>query len=390
MQTAVRTLAFIFAITCLASPTSAGVDAKAVADAITAHLAVFGFKVKIASAESSGDDVVLKGIDAIAEDATPDAQPKTIAELKLENVTEKDGDFVIGQVALSPWTYPVKDGGWDFGGAAMKNITVPKSTGDAVMMFETFQMQPTSFKTDAGKDAFKFGAVVMSITTADDQVAAEMKPMTFAIDTTAIPAKNPSAPNQLAAFGLTELAGTIASHGTWNKKDGRSVNAMSIDLTNAGKLSFKSDVSGYTAALIKSLQAMAEKQEQTKPNKDAAAVEAIGLFQNVTLNGLSLRFDDQSITGRLLDQSAKDQGIEREALVNMLKGMAPMMAVASQDADFITNVSNATSKFLDDPKSFEIRIAPPQPVSMMLLAAIGAGDPKALIKQLNLQVLANQ
>jgi hypothetical protein len=73
-----------------------------------------------------------------------------------------------------------------------------------------------------------------------------------------------------------------------------------------------------------------------------------------------------------------------------MKGMAPLLAIASQDVDFVNAFAEAVASYLDNPKSFEITMAPEKPVPLTLLMAVGMTDPKALIKQVGLKVLANQ
>jgi hypothetical protein len=217
-----------------------------------------------------------------------------------------------------------------------------------------------------------------------------MAPVEFLIDTAALPTPpgQRSGPDKLASFGLTELKGTFSTKGTWGRKDGRVVSDCVFDLTNVGKLTYVADVSGYTEELFKTISEMPATTDPA--NKDAAGMELLGLMQNVTLNAMSLRFDDASITATLIDNAATQSGQSREAIINQMKGMAPLLAIASQDVDFVNAFAEAVASYLDNPKSFEITMAPEKPVPLTLLMAVGMTDPKALIKQVGLQVLANQ
>jgi hypothetical protein len=177
--------------------------------------------------------------------------------------------------------------------------------------------------------------------------------------------------------------------GTWNPTDGKlTISEESFDVQNVGKLNFKFDISGYTPQLIKQMQ---ELTKQNAGKTDASnGMAMMGLMQQLTLNSVSLRFDDASITGKLLDLASKQMGQPKDAIINQYKGMLPVMAAQLKDPEFVTMLSNAANAYLDNPKNFEIKTAPPAPVPFAQIMATGMAQPQALIKTLGVQVIANQ
>ena len=125
-------------------------------------------------------------------------------------------------------------------------------------------------------------------------------------------------------------------------------------------------------------------------DESAKGLAMLGLLQQLNFISMSIRFDDSSITGRALDYAAKQAGQDRAAIINQTKGVLPFALAQLKDPDFAQKVTEAASAYLDNPKSLEIKAAPPAPVPFAILAATGSTTPEALIKQLNVTVTANQ
>ena len=374
----------------VSAPARAGVEADAVLNAVAARFETAGMQLTAASAEKSGNDVILKGVEFI--NPKSKVGPTLFSEVKLENVSEKDGGYLIGQVAAAAGEHKVEGGTWSFGGLTIKNITLSANGKDAnPIEFESFQLMPTTFATDGGKDFIKLGQISMTMPPAGESKVSnfEVKPAEFTIDTTAVPPQDKDKSEQLAALGFTVLKGRLSAKGSWNKADGRiQITENAIALDNAGKLNFTMDIGGYTPGLMQSMQTLLE--DKDPDNKAANGIAMLGLMQNLTLNSIALRFDDASITDKILDMAAKRSGQTKEILIAQTKAMAPLMAVPLKNAEFVTNLAKAVSDYLDKPKNFEIKLAPEKPMPIALLIAVGATDPQALIEQVNLKVLANQ
>jgi hypothetical protein len=117
----------------------------------------------------------------------------------------------------------------------------------------------------------------------------------------------------------------------------------------------------------------------------------LGLMQQLTFHTASVRFDDDSLTNKLLEFVANTQGLKPADIANQAKALAPMMlAQVVQDQALIKSVSDAVTKFLDDPKSLEITAAPGQPVPFALIAAGAMSAPQELPKTLGVTVTANE
>jgi hypothetical protein len=102
---------------------------------------------------------------------------------------------------------------------------------------------------------------------------------------------------------------------------------------------------------------------------------------------LSLGYVDDSLISRILKVAAKEQGQTPEALMAQAKQMVAMQAESAPGP--VTKAAvEAVAKFLDNPKSLTIALAPPTPVTF---AEIGAKfeDLEGLAKSLGLTITAN-
>ena len=390
----VRTVFFATSVLALslATPAFAAVDAQKFMDIFSAKLASYGLSAKADSVEGQGEDIVLKGLKVGPASGT---DPVAIAELKLEGVTEKAGGYMIAQIAAPAAQYPVPEGMWDFGGAAITNLSIPapdsSDPAGGLILYDSITMSPSKFVTSAGEEIVRLGSLEATASpyNAGQPMTFSMKPFDMYIN--AIAAAKDDAANKeiMTNLGLAEINAKIAVDGSWNPADGKlTISEESFDVQNAGKLNFKLDISGYTPQLLKQMQDMAK---QNAGKADAASgMMMMGLMQQLTLNSVSLRFDDASLTGKLLDLASKQMGQPKEAIINQYKGMLPVMAAQLQDPEFVTMLSNAANAYLDSPKNIEIKLAPAAPVPFAQIMATGMAQPQALIKTLGVQVIANQ
>lgn len=373
----------------LSLPAAAEVDAKAVVDAVIAQMDRQNFKLTVGSATADGDNVVAKDI-AIG---IAGGEPFKIAEVTLEEVTaEDDGSFTIGSVAAPATTIDQDGVKVEFGGASIDGYTIP-AVGETdpialLGLYESMTIEPIRV-SNKGAEVFRMDGASATMSEYE-----EGKPLAFDVafkglwgDLSKI--EDPKAQEAFTAFGYKEVTGSVTMKGAWNPSDGKmSITEGLYNIDNVGKLNVLMELSGYTPALIKGLQEMTKNMEGQ--DESAKGLAMLGLLQQLNFISMSIRFDDSSITGKALDYAAKQAGQDRAAIINQTKGVLPFALAQLKDPDFAQKVTEAASAYLDNPKSLEIKAAPPAPVPFAILAATGSTTPEALIKQLNVTVTANQ
>ncbi len=371
-------------------------DAQKVAAAVTALLANQGVPATVGSAESDGDDVVLKDI-AITLSGTEGTK---VAEVRLEGVAEAGSGFTVARVAAPPIKTQSDGMTVDFGGAELLNLTVPApdetdpikklvmTTGGSVAKLSVSSAEGEIFKMDGGKftqSPYTPGAKLDYDVTLDGIV----------VDFTKVPDEKTR--TTMSDLGYSTMSGNVVYNGYWDTNDGRMVlDEFTYNVNDAASLKIAMDMTGYTPQFIASLQEMNKQMaaatasgQTNEAATQAQGLAMLGLMQQLTFNSMSIRLDDASLTGKVLDYIAKQQGGDRAALVTQTKGMLPLMLGQLQNPAFATKVTEAVSAYLDDPKSLTIKAAPPAAVPFAQIMAAGMGAPQTIPDVLGVTVTAN-
>ncbi|MCT8265897.1 hypothetical protein NYQ83_01305 [Afifella sp. JA880] len=125
------------------------------------------------------------------------------------------------------------------------------------------------------------------------------------------------------------------------------------------------------------------------PGAETAAQPMAGIA-TMNVSDFTLRYEDDSLTGRVLDFYGKQQGMDGDKYAEQLAAAVPFMLSAMQNADFQKKVSDAVSTFLRDPQSLTVTIAPDEPMSGAEILQIAGSAPQTLPDVLNISVTANQ
>ncbi len=373
----------------LAAPAHAEVDAQKVVDAVVAQFAGQGVKLVVASSALDGENVVAKGVTVAPAGA---AEPFVVGDVVLENVTEDGEGYLVGKISAPAIS---KDEGGtkiDFAGASLNNVHVA-GAGETdpikqMFLYETAEIGAVKVTT-AGAEVFSMegGKAAMSPYVAGEPMTFDMSLNGLHGDLTKFP--DPKSQEAMTAMGYTEVNGTITAKGTWNPTDGRlAITEGSYDFKDVGKLNVLMDISGYTPAFVKAIQEM--NKNSAGQDESAKGLAMLGLIQQLSFNSMSIRFDDASLTNRIIDYAAKQAGQLRDQIINQSKAIIPFAVAQLNDPDFAAKVTAAASAYMDAPKSLEISAKPAAPIPFALLIATGSANPADLIKQMGVTVNANQ
>ena len=109
----------------------------------------------------------------------------------------------------------------------------------------------------------------------------------------------------------------------------------------------------------------------------------------MTFNNASIRFDDATITKRVLDYIGGQQGVSGDQLAQSLKGMVPLMMAQLNVPELQNQVSTAVNSYLDAPKSLTISAEPAKPVPFPMIIGAAMGAPNTVPSVLGVKVTAN-
>ena len=365
----------------------------AVADRLKAALAVQGVDITWTGVTGDNSSMVLQGV-SVKPAAEKEALP--IGDVKLEGVTEANGGFDVATITTSAFEHS-KDGvTLNLTPFVIHDANIPAegATGPlgSMMIYKSAELENLTVKV-ADKTAFSVDGVAVQITPPADGKAMEFSATTekFNADLTLVDdAKSKEAIN---ALGYQNISGNIEIGGTWQPSDGKmDLSKYDISVENAGTLGMTFGLGGYTVDFVKSMQEMQKKMAAQPEGADNSAqgMALLGLLQQLSFNGASVRFDDDSLTGKVLEYAGKQQGMSAKDIANQAKAIVPFGMAQLNNPELTAEVTAAVSKYLDDPKSLEISAEPPAAVPFALIMAGAMSNPLDLPKTLGVHVKANE
>lgn len=388
-----RFLAFSGLLLALGPQHALAQDANALGERIKSTFAKQNIVLNWSGIQQDGSKIVLQGVTAGLGNA-PAANP--IGDVTLENVTEENGGYKIGTVSFPGYSVNENGIAFDMSGAKMSGLSIPAEGStdllSSMIMYESANLESVTVK-QADKDLFTLSDLHFELTPPKDGQAMSFSGAAekFTADLSSIP--DPQTQAVLNGLGYSTINGFLELAGSWQPSDGRlQLSQYDISVEDVGTLGMTFDLGGYTPAFITSLQDMQKRMAASPPGSDNSAqgLAMLGLMQQITFTGASVRFDDDSLTSRVLDFFAKQQNVKPEDLRNQVKAIMPFLTAQLNNPALNEQIVKAVNTFLDDPESIEISAAPAAPVPFAQLAAGGMANPIELTKTLGLTVTANQ
>jgi hypothetical protein len=367
-------------------------DANAVAERLKKVLADQGMNFTWTGVSGDASSLALEGVSF-----TPSGQtePLALGKITFDGITEQDGGYRIETITTEPYSTTEEGMTFDISAATFTGLTLPPEGETdpvaAMAMYDGMEIASISAKM-ADKTLFSLDSLSFDITPPADGAALEFTGSAEKFTADLSIAEDPQAKKVIEALGYQTISGNFEMAGSWQPTDGRmGLTQYDITVDNAGTLGFTFDLGGYTPAFLKSLQEMQKKMAEQPAGADNSAqgLAMLGLMQQLTFHAANIRFDDDSLTGKVLKYVAEQQNMKPEDIANQAKAIVPFLAAQLNNPELSAEITAAVSKYLDDPQSIEIVAAPPAPVPFALIAAGAMSTPLDLPKTLGVKVKAN-
>ncbi|MBB5701420.1 hypothetical protein FHS76_001271 [Ochrobactrum daejeonense] len=378
-------LALIFGSAAMAA------DANAVAERLKAIYAKQGGELNFANVKADGSRIVLEGTTLKLTAESDKTVP--IGDVALNDVQDApDGGFTIGQVVVPDITVTDTEDKKDAAtikGMSMHNLFVPSASAtgplDSMALYDNLKIDEIALG-QPGKDGATVKDIDVSLDTSNKAEKIGFTTTVASIDATfGSDGKNPLAP-----LGMKNFQAAVNMKGQWSPQSGdMSLDQMEIDAVDLGKLNITASLGGYDLAFVEAVQKTQETMARTDTDKDAAGLAILGLAEQLNVKNLAIRFDDASLTNKLLTYYAKKQGSDAKALGSQMKLMVPLMATQLNNPEFAAQLKTASDKYFSDPKSLTISASPDQPVTFASIVATASLDPTKIIQLLKVGVDAN-
>ena len=393
MRSAIRRLAFSGILLAVPFNPAFAQDATAVADLLKAAVAKQGIDISWTKVSGDASQMVLEGV---AVKPASEAESLPIGNITLAGISEQDGGYRVETLTTDPFSKSEDGVSLDISSFVIDGMNIPAADStdplDSVMLYDGMKLDSMTAKV-GDKTAFSMNGLNVEMTAPADGKPMEFKGAAekFTADLTLV--DDAEAKEVINALGYQNISGYLEMAGSWQPADGSlSLSQYDITIDNGGTLGLTFDLGGYTLDFIKSMQETTQKLAAAPAGGDnsAAGLAMLGLMQQLTLKGASIRFDDDSLTNKSLDLVATRSRAKRTDITNQAKAIVPFLTAQLNNPELAQQISTAVNAYLDNPKSIEVSAEPDAPVPFAQIAAGAMGNPLDLTKTLGVKVTANE
>ncbi len=320
-----------------------------------------------------------------------------LGTITMEGVEEADGGYNIERIGFSDINYAKDGNGITATDISMSGVHVPAEakpgTLDGMIFYDSMHVGPIAI-TAKNEKVVSIDEANATMNLAEDQskMDFDFNAAGFNVDLSSV--KDPKGMDAIEKLGLQQINGEITMKGEWTLSDGKlDISEYSFDFADVGRLDLNLGITGYTMEFVKALQE-ATKAAQENPDQaagqQAMGMAMMGLMQQLSYNGASIRFDDAGITAKLLEYAGSQQGVDGKQMAQSLKGMLPLLIGQLNMPDLQAQIVSAANAYLDDPKSIEVSAKPDQPVPFPQIMGAAMAAPQSLPQVLSVKITANE
>jgi hypothetical protein len=408
-RTATMMLLATTATATLMQPAQA-LEAQAFVDRVEEVYRHFGYDLEFGPATLDGDTITVEGVTANLVDEEEDHEDVTTeTTFTFSGVTEReDGSYLVDSLTVPDLDTPINaepPGHITLADIRAEGLYIPAgepTATDGLQLVESISTGPLAI-TREGEEVITMESLVATSTFDPELGAENLESVTSELAITGLWADlvtlndvvDGDAETMLEEVGLSEISGDVTQTLSWSLDDGHMVmDEFLFDFADLGSLNITFDVTGVTPELLEEVNAMGEMnaesdEELSEEEAQAQMMQGMALMQNVEIASASIRYDDASLVGNLLDYYAEKAGVDRATFVETLQAQAANMLAGVGVASLADLLDPAIDNFLDDPQSLEISVNPANPTSLLVLMA-AAANPEGLITALNLTVDVNE
>ncbi|MCY6380119.1 hypothetical protein [Hoeflea prorocentri] len=374
---------------------SFALDADDFAKKFAAAYASQGANITYDGVSADGDTITLKDVDI---EMPGEDDGLDLGDLTFNGVKEDgSGGYTAESFTNDEIKFSEDDNELTISDLKVENLRIPGEPGaesvDDIMWYDSATTGPIAL-TIEGQDVFKAARSTTTTKKSSDGSRMDFDARIDGLEIDLSDVKDAQAQQAINGMGYQTLSGDVVLNGHWAPETGEiALTEYALTLDDVGRLDMQFSISGYTLEFIKGLQQMQEqmaKQDDDGKSQQAMGLAMMGMMQQLTFNSLSVRFDDASLTNKVLDMVASRQGMSRDQMVQGLQGMMPLLLAQLQNPEFQKQVTEAVSLYLSDPKSIEITAQPEAPLPFASVAGSAMGAPQTLPQVLNVSVTANQ
>jgi hypothetical protein len=349
-----------------------------------------GLKLSWASVSETSDGIVLQGVTGAMEGLEGSAP---IGDVTLAEIGQDGDTITVGTVSMPGYSRTNEGITVTLGDISISGLQLPPADAadamSSIMLYDSADIGSIVVSAD-GREIASVNQLHGESTGEDDgSFAFGGSVEGFSADLSLV--EDPQSKAVIDALGYQTIQGSMELSGSWNPTDGRMMlDQYDIAVDQAGTIGMTLDISGYTPAFIEALRDLQSKAAASGGDDSAQNMAMLGLMQQINLHSASVRFDDDSLTDKVLAFVAGQQGAQPGDIKNQAKAILPFALAQLGNPDLTAAISAAVNAFLDNPESLEISVEPENPVPFALVAAGAMTAPQSLPQQLGFGIAANE
>ncbi|MEM6461909.1 MAG: hypothetical protein AAF724_08340 [Pseudomonadota bacterium] len=374
---------------------SVALDADEFAKKFVAAYTSGGMTVAYEGVSEQGNDIIMQGLTFGVEGEQTSFD---FGDLTFSGVSEDgSGGYLVDTVSKDRILFSAPEVSFTLDDMSITNLRVPAEakmeTLDDALYYDSLTTGPMKL-TAEGQDVFSIASISMDLSKASDNSRMDFTGRADGLEIDLSSVEDAQTRQTLSGMGYQFVGGDVVLEGYWLPTTGEmTLSQYALSLDGVGRLDMQVSISGYTFEFVRGIQELQEKmddQGNDSQAQQAMGLAMLGMLQQLTFNSLSIRFDDASVTNKVLEMVASRQGMTRDQMVQGLQAMVPFALAQLQNPDFQKNVTEAVSLYLSDPKNIEISAMPAEPLSFASVVGTAMSAWQTLPQMLNVSVTANQ
>lgn len=354
----------------------------------------FGKSVTVTYGTSIGeqDNLILDHVRIVGDPLSPDT---SLGKVIFSGITEEPhGAFSIKSVVIPALRYVYEGNTVNVMNVTFNDISLPPNKG--------IYNQKIGFRYERGyfdqlellnsekkRLAFLENGVVIL------QPSIRQNPVNFSINIKKLTILADNFPDgstrqDFIAMGYKNATGKLEIDGAYGGDQAiMQLNRFYLVLDRGGVLDIRLKMDGMTLDSLLTVVTLQRENENKRIKTTQMWLGMLAQVQRYNFYGGGLRYEDHSLTEKLINSEAKRLGINSDVLKAKWKNNLPGWLSFAKDTSFMNDAQNAITNYLDNPKSLEISSSPMGRLPLIMLAISGKLNPKQLVRELNLSIRAN-
>lgn len=354
----------------------------------------FGKSVTVSYSVSgeSPDNLTLDNVHIIGTPLSPDT---SLGKVIFSGITEKDHNaFSIKKVTIPALRYVYEGNTINVSDVTFNDVTLPPNKGIYNQNIG-FRYKTGQFKQLELQDSQKKRLALLENGSVALHPSIRQNPVDFLINIKKITVFVDNFPEgstrqDFIAMGYKNATGRLDLEGAYGGYQAMmQLKRFHLVLDKGGVLDVALKMDGMTLDSLLTVVTLQRENEHGRIKSTQMWLGMLAQVQRYNFYGGKLRFEDHSLTEKLVNTEAKRLKMSEDSLKAKWKSSLPGWLSFAKGTSFEKDAQQAIISYLDKPKSLAISSSPMDRLPVIMLAISGKLSPKEFVRELNLKICSN-